>query len=139
VPPGEYLPDPTEGVTAVAHLPTPRVRHRSRQFRRRRCPVCRCPAYRYDSGQRTLHDLGDLRSGRPLDLLVHYSKHRCDRCRRRFSADLSDLADRGSHYTARVVRVAVRLGIDRCGRCDRSWTRCRETTERLHKSRQQGK
>jgi hypothetical protein len=106
------LPDPTEGVTAIGHLPAPRVRHRSRQFRRRRCPVCRHSAYRYDVGQRTLHDLGDLRSDRPLDLLVRYSKHRCGRCRRRFAADLSDLADHGSHYTTRVVRVAVRLVVE---------------------------
>jgi hypothetical protein len=56
-----------------------------------------------------LHDLSDLRSGRPLDLRVVYSKHRCDRCRRRFAADLSDRASPGSHYTHRVITLAVRL------------------------------
>jgi hypothetical protein len=60
-------------------------------------------------GRRTLHDLSDLRCGRPLDLRVVYSKHRCDRCQHRFAADLSDLAPPGSHYTHRVISLAVRL------------------------------
>ena len=81
-------------------------------FRSCRCPVCRHSAYGYDTGRRTLHDLGDLLSGRPLDLLIRYSKHRCDRCRRRFTADLFDLADRGSHSIGRVVRVVVRLVVE---------------------------
>ncbi len=71
-----------------------------------------CHAARRITGRRTLHDLGDLRSGRPLDLLIRYSKHRCDSCRRWFTADLSDLADRGSHSTGRVLRVAVRLVVE---------------------------
>jgi transposase len=107
--PGEYTPDPTEGVTRVEDLPPPRVQRRSRNFRHRRCPRCRRPAYRYDLGRRTVHDLGDLRSGRPLDLRIVYSKHRCDHCRRRFAADLSGLAPPGSHYTHRVISLAVRL------------------------------
>jgi hypothetical protein len=105
VPPGEYVPDSTEGVTGLDALPPPRRRRRSRQFRHRPCPSCGLPAYRY----RTVRDLGDLRSGRPLEWRVTFSKHRCDRCRRRFSAALTDLADPGSHYTRRVVTVAVRL------------------------------
>ena len=80
MPPGQYLPDSTEGITRVEDLPPPRVQRRS-YFRRRRCPGCGRPAYRYDLGRRTLHDLGDLRRGRPLDLRVVYSKHRCDRRR----------------------------------------------------------
>jgi hypothetical protein len=112
MPPGEYVPDATECVTALDALPPPRRRRRSRQFRRRRCPGCGQPAYRYDTGHRTVRDLGDLRSGRPLEWHVTYSKHRCDRCRRRFSAALTDLADPGSHYTRRVVAVAVRLVVE---------------------------
>jgi transposase len=110
--PGQYTPDPTEGVTHPQGLPPPRVQRRSHNYRRRRCPRCGWPAYRYDRGRRTLHDLGDLRSGRPLDLRVAYSKHRCDRCRGRFSADLSDLAPPGSHYTHRVISLAVRLVVE---------------------------
>ncbi len=109
MPPGQYTPDPTEGIIRVEDLPPPRVQRRSHNFRRRCCPRCRQPAYRYDLGRRTLHDLGDLRSGRPLDLHIIYSKHRCDRCRRRFAADLSGLAPPGSHYTHRVISLSVRL------------------------------
>lgn len=112
MPPGEYIPDPTEGVTRVEDLPRPRLRSRSHNFRHRLCPRCRRPAYRYDLGHRTLHDLGDLRSGRPLDLRVTFSKHRCDPCGRRFSVDLSDLAPPGGHYTHRVVALAVRLAAE---------------------------
>ncbi len=110
--PGLYIPDPTEGITRVEDLPPPRLQRCSRNYRRRRCPGCGRPAYRYDRGRRTLHDVGDLRDGRPLDLQVVYSKHRCDRCRRRFAADLSDLAPPGSHYTQRVIAVAVRLAVE---------------------------
>ena len=31
--------------------------------------------------RRTLHDLGDLRTGCPVDLLVTYSSHYCSTCR----------------------------------------------------------
>ncbi len=112
MPPGDYIPDATEGITRLEDLPAPRCRRRARISRHRRCPNCRHRAYRYDCGQRTLHDLGDLRSGRPLDLLVTFSKHRCDRCRQRFGADLTDLAAPGSHYTHRVVALAVRLVVE---------------------------
>jgi ribosomal protein S27AE len=107
--PGEYTPDPTEGITRVEDLPPPLVRRHSRDYRRRRCPRCGRPAYRYDRGPRTLHDLGDPHSGRPLDRHVVRSKHRCPGCRHSFPADLSDLAPPGSHYTHRVLRLAVRL------------------------------
>ena len=112
MPPGEYLPDPTEGVARIADLPIPSQRFRSRNFRRRRCSGCGHSAYRDDCGQRTLHDLGDLLSGRPLDLRVTFSKHRCDRCCHRFSVDLTDLAAPGGHYTNRVVALAVRLAVE---------------------------
>jgi hypothetical protein len=56
-----------------------------------------------------LHDVGSLRRDRPRQLRVVYSKHRCRPCGLRFSADLSDLAPPGSHYTCRVISLAVRL------------------------------
>jgi hypothetical protein len=59
-----------------------------------------------------LHDLSNLQSGRPLDLVVRYSKHRCPCCGRNFAADLSDLAPPGSHYTNRVIELAVRVVVE---------------------------
>ena len=110
--PGHYTPDPTEGITRPEVLPRPRLRYRSRNYRRRRCPWCGQAAYRHDVGCRKLHDLSTLQSGCPLDLFVVYSKHRCPGCSRNFSADLSDLAPPGSHYTNRVIDLAVRVVVE---------------------------
>jgi hypothetical protein len=110
--PGRYVPDASEGVTRVEDLPQPRRRRRSRNYRRRRCPRCGRAATRHHVGCRKLHDLSTLQSSRPLDLLVVYSKHRCAGCGRNFSADLSDLAPPGSHYTNRVIDVAVRVVVE---------------------------
>jgi hypothetical protein len=43
---------------------------------------------------------------------VLYSQHFCTRCRKYFNADMSDLAEPGSHYTRRVVDTAVRLVVE---------------------------
>jgi transposase-like protein len=43
---------------------------------------------------------------------VIYSQHHCTRCRKYFNADMTDLADPGSHYTRRVTDAAVRLVIE---------------------------
>lgn len=110
--PGEYKPDPTEGITRVEDLPEPKVLCRSRNFKRRSCPRCGHSAYRDKVFTRRLHDLGDLAANRPRDLLVSYSQHCCSRCRKYFNADLSDLALPGSHYTHRVVALAVRLVVE---------------------------
>jgi hypothetical protein len=107
--PGEYVPDATEGIARIEDLPKPRVERRSRNFPARHCRLCGGRAGRYAVASRTLHDLGDPRSGRPVDLFVTYSKHRCPRCDCRFSADLSDLALPKCRYTRRVQRMAVRL------------------------------
>ena len=112
MPPGEYLPDSTEGITRVEDLPPPLVEHRCRSFRRRRCPQCGRSCYRDTLGQRRLHDLGSLRRDRPRDLRVVYSKHRCEACGLYFSANLTDLAPPGSHYTQRVIALAVRLVVE---------------------------
>jgi hypothetical protein len=63
-------------------------------------------------GQRTLHDLGDLRTGRPVDLVVTYSSHYCSNCRKYFNVNLSDLAWPNSHYTRRVIELAVRVVVE---------------------------
>ena len=110
--PGEYVTDETEGVTRVEDLPPPRVERRSRNYRRRRCPSCGGAAGRRGTRTRVLHDVGDVRAGRPLDVRVTYSQHRCRRCRTHFNADMLDLALPGSHYTHRVTAMAVRLVVE---------------------------
>jgi hypothetical protein len=84
----------------------------NRNFDPSPCLRCGHLAYRHKSGQRILHDLGDLRTGRPIDLLVTYSSHYCSKCRKYFNADLSDLAFPGSHYTRRVMQLAVHLVVE---------------------------
>jgi hypothetical protein len=110
--PGEYVPDRTEGITRVEDLPKPLLCERSRTYRRRPCPCCGHSSYRDGLGRRTLHDLGCLERDRPRVLLVLYSRHYCTSCKRYFGADLSDLAPPGSHYTRRVLDLAVRLVVE---------------------------
>src|SRR5262245_19168911 len=110
--PGDYVPDVTEGVTRPEDLPTPRVQRRSRNYPARACPHCGRRPGRYARDTRLLHDVCDTRSGRPLDLLVTFSRHRCRRCGRCFPADLSDLAAPKSPYTHRVQQLAVRLVVE---------------------------
>jgi hypothetical protein len=59
-----------------------------------------------------LHDLGDLAANRPRECILTFSQHRCSRCKIFFNVDLSDLAAPNSHYTRRVVVLAVRLVIE---------------------------
>ena len=110
--PGEYVPDSTEGITRVEDLPKPKTVRRSRNYRRRPCPKCGHRAYRLRPAERTLHDLGDPRSGRPCDLHVTYSQHRCPKCNLYFNADMDDLALPKCHYTRRVQALAVRLVVE---------------------------
>jgi hypothetical protein len=110
--PGEYRPDPTEGIICVDDLPKPNVSCRSRNYRRRPCPCCGRSSYRDRLARRILHDLGDTLTGRPRDIVLIYSQHYCTHCRKYFNADMTDLADPGSHYTRRVVDTAVRLVVE---------------------------
>jgi ribosomal protein S27AE len=112
MPPGDYLPDSTLGITRVEDLPKPRVEKRSRNYKARLCPRCGCRAGRYAVARRTLHDLGDSRAGRPIDLVVTFSRHHCPACDFFFAADTSDLALPRCHYTRRVQDLAVRLVIE---------------------------
>jgi hypothetical protein len=110
--PGDYVPDATEGITRVEDLPAPHVERRRRDYQRRTCPRCGRSAPRCNWGQRTLHDLGNTRTGRPIDLVVTYSKHHCSACRRCFNTDMTDLALPKCHYTHRVQQTAVRLVVE---------------------------
>ena len=107
--PGEYVPDVTEGITRVEDLPEPRIERRCRNRPALPCPRCRHRAGRYAVGSRTLHDLGDARANRPVDLVVAFSRHRCLRCGCCFPRDISDLALPYCQYTRRVQQRAVRL------------------------------
>ncbi len=64
--PGEYVPDPTEGIIDVNDLPAPQIVAYDRNHEHTSCPRCGHLAYRHKWGHRTLHDLGDLyRNCRP--------------------------------------------------------------------------
>jgi ribosomal protein S27AE len=110
--PGKYVPDGTEGITSVGELPKPKAVRLSRNYPRRRCPRCGQRAYRLRPVERTLRDLGDPVSGRPRDIHVTYSQHRCPKCNVYFNADMDDLALPKCHYTHRVVGLAVRLVVE---------------------------
>ena len=73
--PGEYRPDPSEGIDRIEDLPQPKIRVQSWNYRRRPCPRCGHRAYRDGLGRRTLHDLGNPLTGRPGDLILIHSQH----------------------------------------------------------------
>src|SRR4051812_38535616 len=110
--PAVYPPDSTLGITDPQRLPSPKLVLRSRNYEHRPCPECgkSCPRDRIFV--RTLHDLGDPVGGRPRDIHLTSSQHHCTRCRRFFTADMSDLAAPKAHYTHRVVALAVRLVVE---------------------------
>ena len=110
--PGEYVADRTEGITRVEDLPRAKVVERSRNYSRRPCPNCGRGCYRNRTVDRTLHDLGDLVLERPREVHLTYSQHYCCKCGRYFNVDTSDLAPAKSHYTHRVITLAVRLVVE---------------------------
>lgn len=110
--PGAYLADVTEGITRVEHLPTAQVICRSRHYKRRQCPRGGRRSSRLRRVARRVHDLGDLGSGRPHEIHLTDSPHHCAGCGPYFNVDTSDVALPRSHYTPRVVAVAVRLVVE---------------------------
>ena len=110
--PGQYLPDPTEGITRPQDLPEAKIVRRSRNFKRCPCPCCDQPGFRHAVFTRVLHDVGDLVAGRPREIHLTYSQHRCPRCAKFFNVDTSDSALPKAHYTHRVVALAVRLVVE---------------------------
>ena len=109
---GRYVADETQGITRVEDLPKPKIIRRSRNYKRRPCPLCGKRAYRLRVVTRILHDLGDLTDGRPRDIELTYSQHRCPHCNHYFNADMEDVALPKCHYTHRVVSMAVRLVVE---------------------------
>ena len=110
--PGEYLPDPTQSIQRIEDLPRPKVLKQSRNYPHRACPGCGRAAYRDRVFQRRLHDVGDLVSGRPHEIVLTYSQHYCSACPKYFSVDTSDLAPPGGRYTQRVMALAVRSVVE---------------------------
>ena len=110
--PGDYLAEVTEGITRVEDLPKPRILTRSRNYPRAKCPSCGARAARLRCIERLWHDVGDLVSGRPHDIRLTYSPHHCSHCGQYFHADTADLTLPRSHYTHRVVAMAVRLVVE---------------------------
>lgn len=109
---GEYVADPTEGITDPSQLPKPLREERFRRPKRSPCPKCGRRCARDQAGERTLFDVGDTRRGRPRQIHVTYSKHYCPRCKRYFNADMSDLAPPNGRYTHRVIALAVRVVVE---------------------------
>lgn len=110
--PGQYLSDVTEGITCPEDLPQPKIIPQSRNFKYRPCPVCENRCLRVRPFTRVVHDGGDLVSGRPRDMHLVYSQHRCTECRKYCNADTSDYAWPKAHYTHGVVSLAVRLVVE---------------------------
>ena len=90
--PGAYVPDPTEGIINVNDLPAPTLVAYDRNQDHTPCPRCGHLASRHKSGQRTLHDLGNVYTGCPVDLLVPYASHYGARCQKYLHITLSDFA-----------------------------------------------
>ena len=107
--PGEYRPDPTEGIPRSEDLPAPQSLRRQRNATRHRCPHGGHRASRARPKQRLLHDLGDLRTGRPTDLQLTSAQDDCPPGRGSCTTDLTDVAPPTSASTPRVVDLAVRL------------------------------
>ena len=110
--PGAYVSDPTEGIVDIEDLPRPQLVAYSRNHAPTPCPRCDHLASRHTCGQRTVHDLGDVSTGCPGDLLVTSSSHYCSKCGKHFNIDRSDVAPPGGHDTHRVIQLAVRLVVE---------------------------
>lgn len=110
--PGEYVPDPTEGIQRVEDLPKPKILKCSRNYPQRPCPQCGRTAYRDRVLHWRLHDVGDLVSGRPHEIELTYSQHYCSACQTYFAADMSDLAPPLGRYARRVMALAIRAVVE---------------------------
>ena len=109
--PGEYRPDPTVGSAAPRICPRPRSASRAGTTGGV-VPVLW--TRRLSRQDRSPHP---PRPGQPLHRAA--ARHRRAlltalllACRKYFNADMADLADPGSHYTRRVIDIAVRLVVE---------------------------
>ncbi len=101
-----------EGITRPEDLPKAKLVKQSRNFPHRPCPRCAKSCYRDNTFTRTLHDVGDLVTGRPRDIELTSSQHYCCKCRKYFNVAVTDLAPAKALYTHRVIGLAVRLVVE---------------------------
>lgn len=69
-------------------LPKPKILKEDRNASHRPCPNCGKAARREHVYHRRLHDVGDLVSGRPVELSITYSQHHCQACNKYFMTNL---------------------------------------------------
>jgi transposase len=120
--PGKYELDPSLKITRIEDLPKAIERTEDRVKDRCACPTCGTMSPRTYTRNRKLYDIGDLTSGRPCQVTVKYSQHRCERCTKYFSVDTHDLAEDKMHYTRRVMNLAILAVIeDRLPYREASW------------------
>jgi hypothetical protein len=110
--PGQYFPDPTAGITTPIALPQAKIVRRSRNFTHLPCPQCGKAGLRNRTRTRVLHDVGDLVTGKPRDIALLYSHHRCTKCHTFFDADTAEYSLPKARSTPRVVSLAVRLVVE---------------------------
>ena len=84
--PGEYKPDIE--YKRIEDLPKAKVLKENRNEPHRPCPSCGNRARREHVYQRQLHDIGDLVSGRPIELEITYSQPHCQECNQYFMTAL---------------------------------------------------
>jgi hypothetical protein len=110
--PGQYVPDPTAGITDPKDLPQAKIIRRSRNFKQLPCPQCGKSCFRNRTCTRVRPDVGDLVTGKPRDIELVYSQHRCTKCTKFFAADTSEYSWPKARYPHRVVSLAVRLVVE---------------------------
>src|SRR6185295_12137187 len=110
--PGAYCPDPPAGITRPEDLPKPRVAQQSRNCKPRPCPRCGKRRSRDRVFTRTLHDVGELISGRPREIALTSSPHYGCQGRTYGNAEASALAPAKSQETHRVLGRALRLVVE---------------------------
>jgi len=110
--PGVYRPDATEGIEQIDDLPGLNYSQQHRNRKYAPCPYCRRRCRRQRTLTRTLRDLVNTKTGRPIEIEFLCSVHRCSECQQYFTIDLSDIAAPGSLYTQRVVEKAVQCVVD---------------------------
>jgi hypothetical protein len=110
--PGPYVPDPTAGSTDPNELPHAKIVRRSRNLKPLPCPQCGKACFRNRTCARVRHDVGDLVTGKPRDMELVYSQHRCTKCHTCCAADTSEDSLPKARSTHRVVSLAVRLVVE---------------------------
>lgn len=85
---------------------TVQIRRMTISRREAHCPHCGMPGRRHAVGMRRLREIGITG---PVVLVVTYSKHYCEVCRKHFSVDMNHLAPAHGRFTNRVRGRALDL------------------------------